>query len=312
MCNIPDPPQVNVVIYHKDCSDGFGSAMAAWLLLGYRAQYYPALHGDAPPPNLAGKHIVVCDFAYPRATTIKLMEEAASMVTIDHHDTSATDLQGLPNCIFDNTRSGAVLTWIFFHGLHQTIPRLFLHIQDRDLWQFALPDTKSLMTKMDQLPQTFETWLRYCNPMDPVASERNLQRATVEGRPVAVFIQSEIEKLGKRGVVRMMKGHPVVVLNCSQWINEVGSFMAQRNHIHFAVVWFYDHARKFTKVSLRSSKNTDLHLGRFCTQHFSGGGHATSAAFKWYGPIEELFDREVKTYVAPPKRPLQIVGPKEN
>ena len=43
--SIMDPNSVNVVIYHADCTDGFGAAYSAWKQLGNRAEYYPCKHG---------------------------------------------------------------------------------------------------------------------------------------------------------------------------------------------------------------------------------------------------------------------------
>ena len=37
-----EPSSINLVIYHADCSDGFGAAYAAWKLLGDRATYHAA------------------------------------------------------------------------------------------------------------------------------------------------------------------------------------------------------------------------------------------------------------------------------
>ena len=293
-CPIPQPKHVNMVIYHKGCKDGYGAAFAAWLILGHGAIYIPVMHGDLPPGNYHGKHIVICDFAFPRNITLAMLENAASMITLDHHDTSAVDLAGVPNCIFDNMRSGAVLAWNFFHN-NIPVPRLLLHIQDSDLWMFKLPETKAILSQFDQMTWTFDEWLKYCNPSDPVGSERNLEIAAQHGRPIIQFIQSEIEKLAKRGTLRTLQGTPVVVLNTSQWIDEVGHVMAKRfqNQAKFAMVWFYDHVKRSCKFSLRSVKN-DVHMGRFAMQ-FGGGGHAQSAAFRWTRNVEELFDSEYYT-----------------
>ena len=292
-CPTPLPHQVNMVIYHKGCKDGYGAAFAAWLLLGNSAVYIPAMHGDPPPLNYENKHIVICDFAFPRAVTLHMLQKAASMLTLDHHDTSASDLSGVPNCIFNNQQSGAVLAWNFFH-YNVPVPRLLLHIQDSDLWMFKLPETKAILSVFDQMQWTFDNWLNYCNPTDPVGSERNLQLAAQEGRPIILFIQNEIEKLAKRGTLRTMQGHTVVVLNTSNWIDEVGHVMAKKfmHQAKFAVVWFYDHVKRSYKFSLRSVKN-EIHMGRFAMQ-FGGGGHAQSAAFRWTGHIENLFEHELK------------------
>ena len=39
------PSSVNCVIYHADCTDGFGAAYSAWKLLGNRAEYHACRHG---------------------------------------------------------------------------------------------------------------------------------------------------------------------------------------------------------------------------------------------------------------------------
>ena len=65
-----EPSSVNVVIYHADCTDGFGSAYSAWKLLGNRAEYYPRKHGQEPP-DVKGKNVVILDFSFNNATTKK-------------------------------------------------------------------------------------------------------------------------------------------------------------------------------------------------------------------------------------------------
>ena len=44
-----EPTSVNCVIYHADCTDGFGAAYSAWKQLGNRAEYHACKHGTPPP-----------------------------------------------------------------------------------------------------------------------------------------------------------------------------------------------------------------------------------------------------------------------
>ena len=76
---ILEPSSVNLVIYHANCTDGFGAAYAAWKLLGDRADYHPAKYGEAPP-DVSGKNVVVLDFSYDNATTKKLMKDAKNFL----------------------------------------------------------------------------------------------------------------------------------------------------------------------------------------------------------------------------------------
>ena len=64
-------PTRPLILYHAHCADGFGAAFAAWKKLGSGADYVAVNHGDPPPP-VAGRDVVVLDFAYPRATTLAL------------------------------------------------------------------------------------------------------------------------------------------------------------------------------------------------------------------------------------------------
>ena len=50
-----EPSSVDCVIYHANCTDGFGSAFSAWKLLGNRAEYHSCTHGTKPP-NVKGKN----------------------------------------------------------------------------------------------------------------------------------------------------------------------------------------------------------------------------------------------------------------
>ena len=55
---ILEPSAVDCVIYHAECTDGFGSAYAAWKLLGNRAEYHACKHGT-PPPDVKGKNVLM-------------------------------------------------------------------------------------------------------------------------------------------------------------------------------------------------------------------------------------------------------------
>ena len=59
------PSEVNCVITHANCPDGWGSAWAAWRLLGHDAEYIFLSHGD-PPPDVRGKNVLMVDFAFAK------------------------------------------------------------------------------------------------------------------------------------------------------------------------------------------------------------------------------------------------------
>ena len=99
--------------------------------------------------DVKGKNVIIVDFSYPRDVLIKMAEDADSIIVLDHHKTAEENLKGLDFCIFDMTRSGAVMAWEHFHGKGNT-PLLFQYIQDRDLWQWKLPQSKEFSAGLQQ------------------------------------------------------------------------------------------------------------------------------------------------------------------
>ena len=94
-----EPSSVDCVIYHANCTDGFGSAFSAWKLLGNRAEYYACTHGTKPP-NVKGKNVVILDFSFDNKTTKRLIKDANNLLVIDHHKSAMVELHDISNRIF--------------------------------------------------------------------------------------------------------------------------------------------------------------------------------------------------------------------
>ena len=162
-----DPASVNVVIYHADCTDGFGAAYSAWKQLGNRAEYYPCKHGT-PPPDVKGKNVVILDFSYGNELTKKMIEDANNLLIIDHHKSAMVELHDVSNTYFDMTKSGAMLAWEFFHPGKEP-PKFIKYIQDRDLWKWELDYSKEFSAAFDMVPFEFvlnsQTPYVSCSPL---------------------------------------------------------------------------------------------------------------------------------------------------
>ena len=145
---------MSLCIYHGNCADGFGAAWVVRKALG-EIDFHPGKYQE-PPPDVTGKDVVMVDFSYKRPVLLEMAEKANSILILDHHKTSAEDLVDLPaNVIakFDMNHSGAMLTWEhFFPG--QEPPPLLLHIEDRDLWRFALQNTRQIQASVFSFPMT--------------------------------------------------------------------------------------------------------------------------------------------------------------
>lgn len=175
-----------LVIYHANCTDGFGAAFAAWLKLGDEAEYLPMEYGQVSTPedfdmkvSLAakGNEVYILDFSFPREVMGALFKHAKRVVWLDHHasvfkdwgvplDDVADELTlGLvqPNdhtVVLNNNKSGAMLAWEYFHPGTE-VPMLIQHIDDRDRWQFKMDGSKEFHAAIaSHQPWTFDQWWR--------------------------------------------------------------------------------------------------------------------------------------------------------
>ncbi len=75
-----------LVIYHADCTDGFGAAFAAWLKLGDDAEYLPMKYGDIDTHlDYTGRDLYILDFSFPREAMEHMFANAKLVVWLDHH-----------------------------------------------------------------------------------------------------------------------------------------------------------------------------------------------------------------------------------
>ena len=164
-----------LVIYHKNCLDGFGAAFAAWLALGDSATYIPLDYSERSKWMGRFKdqyskeevEIYILDFSFTESDTEFLIAISSEFVWLDHHKTAfeawhETELEYIAETnatsyiILDNSKSGALLAWEYFHPT--PAPTLVYHIDDRDRWQWKMEGTKEVTLALSQLPQEFVAW----------------------------------------------------------------------------------------------------------------------------------------------------------
>ena len=275
-----EPSSVNCVIYHADCTDGFGSAYSAWKLLGNRAEYYPCKHGQNPP-DVKGKNVVILDFSFNNATTKKMIEEANNLLVIDHHKSAMVELHDISNAIFDMNKSGATLSWEYFHPGKEP-PKFIEYITDRDLWKWELPYSKEFSAAFDMVPFEFEEFEKFED--DSVFDD-----AVKRGSYILAYSKTVVKKVCDKAASRKIDGKEVLVVNSSHWMSEIGARLAP--DCDFAVIWYYDHNDRVIKVSLRAfHEKIDVSE---VSKKYGGGGHKKAAGFVLPKDfkIEDLFDK---------------------
>lgn len=153
------------VLYHDKCNDGFTAAFIAYMNLGELGVQYIPCQYDQPIPVVDPRkedEVYILDFSYRRDTLQWLNNLVSKLVVIDHHKTAAEELEDLPYCLFDETKCGARLTWEYFANERRSnvkiIPPFVMYIEDLDLWQNKLPQSRKFKAALNRYPKTFVVW----------------------------------------------------------------------------------------------------------------------------------------------------------
>ena len=274
-----EPSSVDCVIYHANCTDGFGSAFSAWKLLGNRAEYYACTHGTKPP-NVKGKNVVILDFSFDNKTTKKLIKDANNLLVIDHHKSAMVELHDISNTIFDMSKSGATMAWEFFHPGKEP-PKFIQYITDRDLWKWELPYSKEFSAAFDMVPFEFEEFEKFED--DSVFDD-----AVKRGSFILAYSKTVVKKVCEKATSKKYKDMDVLVVNSSHWMSEIGAKLSP--DCDFALIWYYSHEDQHTRVSLRSFHD-HIDVSEIA-KDFKGGGHRKAAGFTLPKDkhIDDIFD----------------------
>ena len=264
-----------LVIYHGGCPDGFGAAYAiSTHFCGGISQCCELVAGvyNQEPPDVAGRDVYIVDFSYRRAVLKRMCRSARSVFIIDHHTTAEQDLQGLERehdnlaIVFDMNKSGAVLTWEYFHKTPP--PKLFFHIQDRDLWRFEMEGTSDVYAALMSRPMQFDIWERLCG------GEEALRPLLEEGKTINRYRQRMIDLHREKAVLTTIAGYRVPVVNCYEDI--MSDLVGELSHGYPFAAGYQDQG-EVRKWSLRSNAS-GVDVASIASR-FGGGGHLHAAGF---------------------------------
>ena len=292
-----------LVIYHKD-ADGFCAAWLIWKFLDSEAEFRAAQYGDQPPTpdEVAGRRVLILDFSYDRHTLEALAATAHSLQVLDHHKAAADDLAGLDFVKIDPDKSGSRLIWEYLateerppgiRGLETRQPLWIVeYVEDRDLWRFALPESREVSAALRMEPFDFAAWDRV------VADGLGALKHT--GRIVRRYQRQVIKTYLSHARWAFLDDLTVPVVNISDPLlisdvlhqldqcrttykapNEDG----QHSQVPFAASFFLDGEMRYV-YSLRSAEH-GADVARIA-QRFGGGGHRHAAGFLATGPVHHL------------------------
>lgn len=288
-----------LVIYHANCADGFTAAWAVRQAMD--ADFHPGVYQQAPP-DVTGRDVILVDFCYPVQVLVAMAQTARTMLVLDHHKSAAADLEvgtrvfdeqmahigridtwrngreawtrhveafssdRLIMALFDMERSGAGIAWDFFHP-GKARPAFLDHVEDRDLWRFALQHTREICAAVHSHPYTFEAW-------DALAAETTYslyQQGLVLERAREKDIAEQIAQCRRELVIGNYRV-PAASIPRSL-VSDAAGQMAKGSA--FAACYQDTHAGR--KFDLRSTPD-GVDVSEVAAL-YGGGGHARAAGF---------------------------------
>lgn len=286
----------DLCIYHGDCDDGFGAAWAIWSRWP-DCEFVPGHYGKPLPlAETEGKNVLFVDFSAKRPVLEEMATIARSIVVLDHHKTAEeelapwagpmTDLATVEMwaakactgaaapiiAVFDAEHSGATMAWRFAHAADR-MPQLLAHIEDRDLWRFALEGTREISAALRLYHRDFKVWDRLIYRAD------GLTLLFREGEMVLRAHQANIEKFIREARTMRIGGHAVPTVNVPyHYASDVAhELLAANPGAPFAACWFVRGDGK-AQFSLRSEDNRE-DVSEIAKAH-GGGGHRNAAGFE--------------------------------
>ena len=250
-----------LVIHHGfPCKDGFCSA---WVLRKKYpdADFVSGIHGSTEPrPDVTGKDVIIADFSYDRDILLEMKSEANSLIVLDHHADREKQLEGLDFCIFDTTKSGARLSWEYCFP-DQPVPWLVAYVEDRDLWNWKLPDSEAINATLGCYRHDFEVW--------DELGEMSLEEFKKVSVAVKAYQDQRVTEICNNAREIEMAGYKVLCANTCVLQSEVGNALAVNRP--FSVTRFQLEDGRW-KYSLRSIKGKGIDVSKIAAL-FSGGGH---------------------------------------
>lgn len=280
-----------MVIYHANCNDGLGAALAVWRKYTGNVELCPCNYGD-PLPDVTGRVVYIVDFSFPRETMESVFDLADFTTWYDHHKTVFDDWE-IPldqeyrrSCdkftiVLDSGRSGARIAW---EEIFHYVPVGIDYIDDRDRWQFKYVETKAFYHGLKMFMPT-DGERSKIETLWTIISDQSVLGDVVEDGEIAMKImEAQVKRATERDLRPVvlfhtdengvLSAHRGLGANVVDNISETGNAIAQRSGT-FGLTFFVKGSDAI--CSLRSIGEYDVSR---LAKAYNGGGHCNAAGFK--------------------------------
>lgn len=262
-----------LILYHKDCPDGFSGCWAAWKFFGGSAEYLGLEHQMPVPSVLKRRDLYFIDFCYPLAVMKKVQKIAKSITILDHHESQEEAIKRASVYVYQTHHSGCVIAWNYFFP-KKSVPKLLLTVEDSDLFLCKRPYTRELSAFLWLHDFNFQTWSKLAKEFEQKKTYASYVR---QGKTLLAGKDKAIEKMVSRNAEEVIfEGYRVIAINTSLYYSEAGNKIYKQWSSPFAISWYY-RAWKI-HVSLRSDCGVDVSK---IAVKYGGGGHPGAAGFSF-------------------------------
>ena len=304
------------ILYHENCLDGWASAYLAYRFYIDRSiqqiVLQPINYGRREQEvikNIYNENDIIdevmfVDFCPTQLTMDVLTGEnmnVDSIVVLDHHVSRrhlmakyAEEYTFSHNvrAKYSKTLSGVGLVWQHWREQSDAseqlkLPCMFAAVQDRDLWQFKLANTKEICEAL------------YCQTLNPwtvdhwdelfYSPTEGLDNLINTGKTLLAYKENAYEQAMKDAQVVSLghlTGRAIAGLAVNapyEYASEIGSRLAEQCG-SFGMVWSYDGREGLVRCSIRGCHIDVLPIA----QYYHGGGHDKAAGFTL--PLSNLVD----------------------
>lgn len=290
------PDDVQVILYHHNCTDGL---MAAAIGVMYGKQHDKVIevwgldhgkdrNGENPSDEVIklvkDKNVLIVDYCPSKKHLHMLIALAKNLLVLDHHKSAMEECKDVSACYFDMGFSGAGLSWMYFYDT--PMPLAVQYVQDRDLWTWKIPESKSFCFSFYPAARNIIACLEVIMSFDAqIHVQRHIERGIILIKHIDETLANAVKRPGKE--ITLANNDKLILINATEYISDMGDKMAQN----------YDYVAMFTTEFDRDTNSWKYRIsfrsrnGKDCTKVaglIGGGGHPGAAGGNWKGTLEEL------------------------
>ncbi len=291
---VADKANLDIIFYHAACGDGLAAAWAHshWALGSNSsvAMQIPVAHGlTRLPIECTGRHVALFDFTFAKELMEQLVRECASLVVIDHHKSAFDTLESVlspEQYIYDQEHSACMLVWMWLYGAAQPPPLFLSFIEDRDLWRFALPNSKAFNAGLFYGTEWSQMTIQYDDLSGPNGEQRLVELLSF-GESCLRVVDKLVQTRAKQAKAYTWDCGPEPdttlryrIVNSADHISDLGAYLMKKHHdVDFVCIWDYRAWDGVYHMHLRSNDSrTDTSIIPLVSV-FGGGGHPKAGAF---------------------------------